>query len=599
MAKKYDFAGWATRNDLKCSDGRTIRHDAFKECDGKTVPLVWNHQHNDSDNVLGYAVLENRPQGVYAYGSFNNTEKGQNAKLLVQHGDITGLSIYANKLRQVGGDVLHGVIREVSLVLAGANPGAYIDSVIAHGDGTEGEAVIYTGEDLQHAEPEEDEEPSTETNDETEKSEDSKEVEETTDEEYKDEQEEEKKEDSVEHSEKDDKEKEKMPENKEKTIQDVIDSMTEEQKNVMYALVGMAAEEGNGNGKEEDDEDMKQNAFDQETMNENYISHSEMEAIASDFKRYGSLKDTFLAHGIENIGEIFPEYKNVRNDIPFVNTNPSGWISTILNGVHHTPFARVKMVHADITMDTARAKGYLKGTKKVDEVFKLLKRKVDPTTIYKKQTFDRDDIIDITDLDLIGWVKKEMRVKLDEERARAYIFGDGRSTGDPDRIDDDKIIPVIYDTEENVYAMKVEVKPEADESLAHALVTALVKGMDNYEGSGNVTAFIRTDLVSDLLLMEDKIGHRLYANINDLASAMAVDKVVKVPANIVPEGFYGVALDLNDYNVGTNRGGEVSLFDDFDIDYNQQKYLIETRQSGALTLPHSAVVLTAEGSQSI
>lgn len=598
MAKKYDFAGWATRNDLKCSDGRTIRHDAFKECDGKTVPLVWNHQHNDSDNVLGYAVLENRPQGVYAYGSFNNTEKGQNAKLLVQHGDITGLSIYANKLKQVGGDVLHGVIREVSLVLAGANPGAYIDSVIAHGDGTEGEAVIYTGEDLQHAEPEEDEEPSTETEEETEKSEDSKEVEETTDEENKDEQEEEKKEDSVEHSEKDDKEKEKMPENKEKTIQDVIDSMTEEQKNVMYALVGMAAEEGNENGKD-DKEDMKQNAFDQETMNENYISHSEMEAIASDFKRYGSLKDTFLAHGIENIGEIFPEYKNVRNDIPFVNTNPSGWISTILNGVHHTPFARVKMVHADITMDTARAKGYLKGTKKVDEVFKLLKRKVDPTTIYKKQTFDRDDIIDITDLDLIGWVKKEMRVKLDEERARAYIFGDGRSTGDPDRIDDDKIIPVIYDTVENVYAMKVEVKPEADESLAHALVTALVKGMDNYEGSGNVTAFIRTDLVSDLLLMEDKIGHRLYANINDLASAMAVDKVVKVPANIVPEGFYGVALDLNDYNVGTNRGGEVSLFDDFDIDYNQQKYLIETRQSGALTLPHSAVVLTAEGSQSI
>ena len=596
MAKKYDFAGWATRNDLKCSDGRTIRHDAFKECDGKTVPLVWNHQHNDSDNVLGYAVLENRPQGVYAYGSFNNTEKGQNAKLLVQHGDITGLSIYANKLKQVGGDVLHGVIREVSLVLAGANPGAYIDSVIAHGDGTEGEAVIYTGEDLQHAESEEDEEISTETEEETEKSEDSKEVE-TTDEENKEEQEEEK-EDSVEHSEKDDKEKEKMPENKEKTIQDVIDSMTEEQKNVMYALVGMAAEEGNENGKD-DNEDMKQNAFDQETMNENYISHSEMEAIASDFKRYGSLKDTFLAHGIENIGEIFPEYKNVRNDIPFVNTNPSGWISTILNGVHHTPFARVKMVHADITMDTARAKGYLKGTKKVDEVFKLLKRKVDPTTIYKKQTFDRDDIIDITDLDLIGWVKKEMRVKLDEERARAYIFGDGRSTGDPDRIDDDKIIPVIYDTEENVYAMKVEVKPEGDESLAHALVTALVKGMDNYEGSGNVTAFIRTDLVSDLLLMEDKIGHRLYANINDLASAMAVDKVVKVPANIVPEGFYGVALDLNDYNVGTNRGGEVNLFDDFDIDYNQQKYLIETRQSGALTLPHSAVVLTAEGSQSI
>lgn len=584
MAKNYDFAGWATRNDLKCSDGRTIRHDAFKDCDGKIVPLVWNHQHNDSDNVLGYAKLENRPNGVYAYGYFNDTDKGQNAKLLVQHGDITGLSIYANKLRQIGGDVLHGIIREVSLVLAGANPGAYIDSVIAHSDGTDGEAVIYTGEDLDPVNDDTAEEDNSEENEET--TEDSDLVEDDADDE-----------EVVEHSD-NEKENEKMPENKEKTVQDVIDTMTDEQKEVLYGLVGEALEEGQIGDEEGDEEDMKHNAFDND-LREDYITHSELEAVADDFKRYGSLKDAFIAHGIEGIGEIFPDYKNVRNDIPFVNTNPSGWITTILNGVHHTPFANVKMLYADITMDTARAKGYLKGTKKTDEVFKLLKRKVDPTTIYKKQSFDRDDVIDITDLDLIAWVKKEMRVKLDEERARAYIFGDGRVVSDPDKIDDSKIIPVIYDTEENVYGMKVEVKPEQDEALGKALIRALVKGMDNYEGSGNVTCFLRTDLVSDLLLMEDQIGHRLYKDINELASACAVDKIVKVPASIVPNGFYGCALDLNDYNVGTNKGGEVNLFDDFDIDYNKMKYLIETRQSGALTIPHSAIVLVEEGSASV
>jgi phage head maturation protease len=566
MARKYDFAGWATRNNLKCSDGRTIRHDAFKECDGKTVPLVWNHQHNDSDNVLGHAVLENRSDGVYAYGYFNDTEKGQNAKLLVEHGDITGLSIYANKLKQVGGDVLHGVIREVSLVLAGANPGAFIESVMSHSDGSndEEEALLYyAGEDIElaHSDSDDDDDDDDEkdislTHDSEEKKEAKKEEKQVAD----------------------------------KTIKDVIDSMSEEQKNVMYALIGMAVEDLKGDNDGKEKEDMKHNVFDNE-LEGDVISHSDMEAIAADFKRYGSLKDTFLEHGIENIGELFPDYKNVRNDIPFINTNPSGWINVVLNGVHHTPFAKVKMVFADITMDTARAKGYIKGNKKVDEVFKLLKRKVDPTTIYKKQSFDRDDVIDITDLDLIAWVKKEMRVKLDEERARAYLFGDGRVVSDADKIDETKIIPVIADTAENLYAMKVEVKPGTDETVSAALVRSLVKGMDNYEGSGNVTAFLRADIVSDLLLTEDKIGHRLYNDINALAAAMAVDKVVKVPANVIPDGFYGVALDLNDYNVGTNKGGEVNLFDDFDIDYNQQKYLIETRQSGALIMPHSAVVL--------
>lgn len=583
MAKKYDFAGWASRNDLKCSDGRTIRKDAFKDCDGTIVPLVWNHQHNDSDNVLGHALLENRPEGVYTYGFFNDTEKGQNAKLLVDHGDITGLSIYANKLKQSGGDVLHGVIREVSLVLAGANPGAFIDSVITHGDGSDEEAVIFTGDyftegegDLNHADPEDEE---------NEESEEDNQVEETPD-----------SLEDVQHSDENNKEKEKMPENKEKTIQDVVDSMTEEQKNVMYALIGMAAE-GNDEDEESEEKEVKHNVFDNDLQdNENVISHSELEAVASDFKRYGSLKDAFLAHGIEHLDYLVPEYQNIRNDIPFVNTNPSGWISVVLNGVHHTPFARVKMVHADITMDTARAKGYLKGRPKTDEVFKLLKREVDPTTIYKKQSFDRDDIIDITDLDLIAWVKKEMRIKLDEERARAYLFGDGRVSQDNDKIDDSKIIPVVFDTNLNLYAMKVEVTPRQNEDLGKAIIRSLVKGMDNYEGSGNVTAFLRSDIVSDLLLMEDQIGHRLYKDVNELAAAAAVDKIVKVPASVVPAGYYGVALDLKDYNVGTNKGGEVSLFDDFDIDYNKMKYLIETRQSGALTLPHSAVVLAVASS---
>jgi len=577
--KKYDFAGWASRNDLKCSDGRTIRKDAFKDCDGQIVPLVWNHQHNDSDNVLGHALLENRPEGIYSYCSFNDTEKGQNAKLLVQHGDITGLSIYANKLKQVGGDVLHGVIREVSLVLAGANPGAFIDSVMAHGEDSDEEAVIYTGEELEETEPnevnlEKDEEIEEEIADDEE-----------DEEEKSEEQSEEQAQESMEHS--DMKKENNMPENNEKTIQEVIDTMNEEQKNVMYALIGNALEEVEG------EEEMKQNAFDNDLKDaEDVISHSELMAVADDFKRYGSLKDAFLAHGIEHLDFIAPEYKNVRNDIPFINTQPAGWIDVVLNGVHHTPFAKVKMVFADITMDTARAKGYInKGTKKKDEVFKLLHREVGPTTIYKKQSFDRDDVIDITDLDLIAWVKKEMRVKLDEERARAYIFGDGRSVSDEDRIDDSKIIPVVKDTEENLYAMEVEVTPKQDEALGKALIRSLVKGMDNYEGSGNVTAFLRSDIVSDLLLLEDQIGHRLYNNINDLASAMAVEKVVKVPASIVPEGKLGVALDLRDYNVGTNRGGEISMFDDFDIDYNKMKYLIETRQSGALTLPHSAIVL--------
>ena len=600
MKKNYDFSGWATRNDLKCADGRTIRANAFADQNGKIVPLVWNHNHGDLDEVIGHALLENRPEGVYTYGFFNDTEKGRNAKLMVQHGDLTALSICANKLKQDGGNVLHGIIREVSLVLAGANPGAYIDTVMAHADGSDEEAIIYTGDYLVHSEPEDEVEiPEEESKEETAVSENS--------------------EDTVEHAAGDDglkaelaakqpKEGDKMPE-KEKTVQDVIDSMTEEQKNVMYALVGMAAEDKESSDKG-DEEEMDHNLFSNEG-GDDMIMHAEIEEAMKDAKRYGSMRESFIEHGlgdvtslehtamnnVQNLGYLFPDYKNVNSGVPFINTNPSGWISVVNNGVHHTPFAKIKMVFADITMDTARAKGYLKGNKKVEEVFKLLKREVGPTTIYKKQGFDRDDLIDITDLDVVSWIKGEMRIKLDEERARAYLFGDGRGAQDNDKINEAAIIPVIKDTDQNLYAMKFEVTPNANESIPHAISRTMVKAMDSYEGSGNVTLFLSAGIVSDMLLEEDQIGHRLHKNLTDLAAYLGVEKVVKVPATVIPAGFYGCALDLKDYNVGANKGGQVNLFDDFDIDYNQYKYLIEARCSGALTLPHSAIVL-AEPSNS-
>ena len=594
MKKNYDFSGWATRNDLKCADGRTIRANAFADQNGKIVPLVWNHNHGDLDEVIGHALLENRPEGVYTYGFFNDTEKGRNAKLMVQHGDLTALSICANKLKQDGGNVLHGIIREVSLVLAGANPGAYIDTVMAHADGSDEEAIIYTGDYLVHSEPEDEVEiPEEEPKEETTVSEDS--------------------EDTVEHAAGDDslkaelaakqpKEGDKMPE-KEKTVQDVIDSMTEEQKNVMYALVGMAAEDKESSDKG-DEEEMDHNLFSNEG-GDDMIMHAEIEEAMKDAKRYGSMRESFIEHGlgdvtslehtamnnVQNLGYLFPDYKNVNSGVPFINTNPSGWISVVNNGVHHTPFAKIKMVFADITMDTARAKGYLKGNKKTEEVFRLLKREVSPTTIYKKQGFDRDDLIDITDLDVVSWIKGEMRIKLDEERARAYLFGDGRGAQDNDKINEAAIIPVIKDTDQNLYAMKFDVTPNANETIPHAISRTMVKAMDSYEGSGNVILFLSAGIVSDMLLEEDQIGHRLHKNLTDLAAYLGVEKVVKVPASVIPEGFYGCALDLKDYNVGANKGGQVNLFDDFDIDYNQYKYLIEARCSGALTLPHSAIVL--------
>ena len=550
---KCDFSGWATRNDLLCGDGRTIKKDAFKDNDGCEVPLIWNHQHNDPDAVLGHALLENREDGVYAYCTFNDTDNGIRMKKAVQHGDIRSLSIYANKLKEIGNEVVHGTIRELSLVLAGANPGAYIDYVIAHSDGET--SAIYASWDeniIIHSDDASDN-----------KVEEEKSV---------------------------------AEEKKEKPIGEIIDSMTDEQREAMYAVVKMVLEEydaDNADNDEEDDTEMKHNLFDQdEAMDDATLMHSAMETIIADGKRFGSLKESFLEHsaeyGIDNIDWLFPEAQNLTNTPGFIKRNPDAWVDVVMNGVHHTPFSRIKMMFADLREDDARAKGYAtKGALKKEEVFGLLKRTVEPTTIYKKQKLDRDDIVDITDFDVVSWLKGEMRMMLDEELARAFLFGDGRLQSSPDKIKETSIIPVIKDT--SLYA----IESQAATSAPKDIVKAVVMGQVKYEGSGNITLFIKNSLVTEMLLIEDAQGRRLYKDINELSLACAVNRIVKVPDTIVPEGIYGVALDLNDYNVGADKGGAVNMFDDFDIDYNQQKYLIETRCSGALTKPFSAIVIKA------
>ena len=574
MGAKYDFSGWATKNGLKCSDGRVIMRDAFIDNNGQTVPLVWNHQHNETSNVLGHALLENRDEGVYAYCSFNDSEAGKNAKLLVQHGDVKALSIYANQLKQRGSEVIHGAIREVSLVLAGANPGAYIENVcLAHGDGDyellDEEAVIYTGLSLEL----------THSDEEDESKSDEKEKEMA---------------DEMMHADE--------PQEKEgsgKTVKDVFDSLTEEQKTVVYAMIGQALEDAKkGGSDEEGEENMKHNVFDNDEMENDVLIHDGLQTIIEDGKRYGSLKESYLAHaaeyGIDNIDWLFPEAKNVNGDgaPAFIKRNPDAWVQVVMNGVHHTPFARIKMMFADLREDDARAKGYAqKGKLKKEEVFGLLKRKVEPTTIYKKQKLDRDDIIDITDFDVVSWLKGEMRMMLDEEIARAILFGDGRTASSEDKISESNIIPASSDA--SLYTITADINPASGESLGHAIINGIVKAQDTYEGSGNLVFFVKNSLVSDMLLLEDTQGHRMYKDMGDLALAMSVSKIVKVPDTVVPSGVYGVVLDLNDYNVGADKGGAVNMFDDFDIDYNQQKYLIETRCSGALTKPFSAIKVIA------
>ena len=555
--EKYDFSGWATRNDIKCSDGRTIRKNAFKDNDGQTVPLVWNHSHNDPANVLGHALLENRDQGVYAYCTFNNSELGQTAKELVEHGDVTSLSIYANKLKQNGGDVIHGAIREVSLVLAGANPGAYIDSVMVHGEESDEEAVIFTGENI-----------------------------------------------SLSHAENEPQPEEKIEEEntmaKEKTVQDVFNELTEEQKQVVYALIGQALEDAQDE-EDEGDYEMKQNVFDNDEMNSgNVLSHSDMMDIISDAKRYGSMKDSFLAHtqnyGIENVDFLFPDPENVNMPPTFIERD-MGWVQKVMSGVHHTPFSRIKSMFADITADEARAKGYIKGNLKKEEVFTLLKRTTTPTTIYKKQKMDRDDVVDITDFDVIAWLKKEMRLMLDEEIARAILVGDGRLSSSDDKINETNVRPIL--TDEDLYTVKANITVASNATgseKAKAFIDEVIRSRKDYKGSGNPTLFTTEDMVTECLLLEDSMGHKLYKSEAELATTLRVKEIVTVE---VMEGIKdknshdvaGIIVNLADYNVGADKGGAVNMFDDFDIDYNQQKYLIETRCSGALIKPYSAIAL--------
>ena len=576
---KYDFSGWATKNNIKCSDGRTILRDAFKHNDGQTVPLVWNHQHNESANVLGHAVLENREEGVYAYCTFNDTEAGKNAKLLVEHGDVTALSIYANQLKQNGSNVMHGTIREVSLVLAGANPGAFIDSIIRHGEFCEDEAVIYTGENLslEHA----DQKPS----------------------------------DKEDKAGEDDKGDGKVEGNKQKTIKDVVDSMSEEQKNVLYALVGQALE-----GKEmaqsaieenniEDggEQEMKHNVFEgKETDNKDVLSHDAMETIFKDAKRYGSLKESFLAHadqyGIKDIEWLFPDAKNVNMPPDFIKRDDS-YVQKVMRGVHHVPFSRIKSMHADITADQARAKGYIKGKLKKEEVFTLLKRTTSPTTIYKKQKLDRDDVIDITDFDVVAWLKMEMRMMLDEEIARAILVGDGRLSSDDDKINEMCIRPIATDADLYCVKAKVSVGSAATEDeIAKAFIRTVIKSRKEYKGSGSPTLFTTEDILTNCLLLEDKNGRIIYDTVEKLATALRVKEIVTVE---VMEGaktkiesqdkpLMALMVNLVDYYVGADKGGAVNMFDDFDIDYNQQKYLMETRCSGALVKPFSAIAVALD-----
>ena len=575
MAKpeKYDFSGWATRNDIRCSDGRTIRKGAFAEQDGTTVPLVWNHNHVDADNVLGHAILENRDQGVYAYCFFNNTKQGNNAKELVTHGDICSLSIFANQLKQNGGDVIHGAIREVSLVLAGANPGAKIENIMAHGDNSEEEAIIYN---------------------------DSDEI-------------------NLAHSE----EKEKMEEeNKEKTVKDVIDSMTEEQRNVMYALIGEAIESTKGESDDdqsnEEENKMKHNAFenDDQTKKEETetLSHSEFMEIVSEAKRKGSMKDAFLehniteipylAHSITNVGNLFPESKAVSR-VPEVVDRDQTWVGNVMASVKHTPFSRVKSFYANITADEARAKGYVKGAKKVEEVITALKRTTDPQTVYKLQKMDRDDIIDITDFDVVAWLKGEMRGKLDEEIARAILIGDGRSSSSADKVDPLKIRPVYQD--DTTYTIKrilTRASGADDSAFAKAFIKDVVKSRKEYKGSGNPTLYTTEDMLTSMLLIEDTTGRVIYDTIEKLKTALRVRDIVTVPVmeNVGREdtgakkkwNLLGVLVNLSDYNVGADKGGSVNMFDDFDINYNKYEYLIETRCSGALVKPYSAITFEEE-----
>ena len=681
--EKFDFGGWATKNDLLCADGRTIRRNAFKDDDGRTVPLVYQHNHEDPTRVIGHALLENRDEGVYAYGSLNNTDIAQHVKELIRHGDINGLSIYANKLTQRGGDVVHGTIRELSVVLAGANPGAVIEfPILEHGEESETEAYIWPGEEdglnlldgmsLSHAdkaEKEEDEEEETEeeAKEETEVTEEAKtketetkpeekeeSAEEETKEESKDEDEEEKKQSELKHADSEE-------DSKDETVQDVLNTLTDEQKQVVdkaieiilggedkelpkedvETLKGLnekqqkvvaylleqaqeaaeSVDEGENteedkeasHSDEEGEELIMANVFDQtntEELKHDTLTSDQLATIAADMKKMGSLKEAVLAHsveyGIENIDYLMPEYREYSgNGAPQFIKREDTWVTKVMNGVHHTPFSKVKTTFADITKAEARARGYVKGTRKQEEVFKLLKREVTPKTVYKKQKIDRDDAIDLSNgFDMVAWLKSEMRMMLDEELARAFIIGDGRAPDANDKIDEEKIIPVFKD--DDLFVIRQPFAPEEGQARADALVDAVTYGWETYQGTGNCVAFMTRHEYAGLKLLKDKLGHRIYKNDSEIASALGVKEILFLPqmaddstvrTDTRTDKIYKplvIILDLNDYNVGADKGGSVNMFDDFDIDYNQMKYLIETRCSGALTKPYGAIVVEEE-----
>lgn len=593
MEYKYDFSGWATKNDLRCADGRTIRRNAFKECDGVEVPLVWNHAHNEPENVLGHALLENRDDGVYCYGTFNDTSSGQVAKVLVQHGDIKALSIYANQLKQISGDVVHGIIREVSLVHAGANPEAMIDTVIAHSDDNDEEAIIYTGEPLflMHSDEKSESKPSEAKEDSNEKG-DSKVA------------------------------NEKETSN-EKTVKEIFDELTDDQKKVVYAIVGQAVADAKGESDDDDEEDteeMKHNVFESDVMEQNnYLSHADVENIFANAKKIGSLKAAVedaiesgvIAHSIDTTdmdtatgtqtygfndpSMLFPNAKSLNTPPEWISRNMD-WVSDVMGGVKHTPFTRIKSVFADITEDEARARGYVKGAQKVHEVFATLKRETTPQTIYKLQKMDRDDIIDITDFDVVAWIRNEMRMMLNEEIARAILIGDGRVAGTSGKINETNIRPVATDVPLFNTKVNVAIAANDDENAeAKKIINSIIRARKNYKGSGNPTFYTTEDVLTELLLLEDQIGHKLYKTEAELATALRVRKIVTVEPmegmKVDNKDLIGVIVNLADYNVGADKGGEVNMFDDFDINFNQYSYLIETRCSGALIKPYSALTI--------
>ena len=606
--RKYDFSGYATRNDIVCSDGRTIRRNAFADQDGQEVPLVWQHQHNSPDNILGHALLENRKDGVYAYCSFNGTESAARAKELVRHGDIKSLSIYANKLTQKAGNVTHGSIREVSLVLTGANPGAFIDfPVLEHGDDVDiKEAYIYMMQEidsnsgslsLSHEDDSSDDD-----------SEYDDDYEDEADEDYDDEDEDDDSDYDEDYEEEDD-------DMGEDSIREIYDGMTPEQQAAVEVLVGLAVEDAEAefeHSDEGDNDDMRYryNVFD--NHDDDSIMHSEdLDTLIhdglADAKAFGSMRDSFLAHaqdyGIDDITFLFPEYKNLNNPPEFIKRD-TGWVSKWMSGVTKRPFSRIKSQFADITEDEARAKGYIKGNRKKEEVFTLLRRTTDPQTIYKKQKLDRDDMLDITDFDVVVWMKAEMRGMLEEECARAMLIGDGRSTSDQDKIQEAHIRPVI--TDEDLFTIKMPVIGNTPDKRAENMIEASIRARIGYKGSGSPTMWTTEEWITEGLLLKDGIGHRLYKTEGELATAMRVKELVAVEVmegqTVKVDGteypLMGVIINPTDYSVGADKGSQVAMFEDFDIDYNQMKYLIETRMSGALTKPFSAIVLYYDESES-